>query len=215
MPEDEKTKQYPWSDYMASLRSKRSDFFRSSRTMLGHIATSTLVDIKQFLKRDVPIPSVEQLIGPTHTKKDPTHDQLVKDIYKLKKMINQSHEILASAQTALSPFPNKVVVDRTKITIIRRNLFWSTNNISIRIEDILNVSTGTGPLFGSLNIASRVMNSTDHFQVNFFWRHDAIHLKRIIQGYMITLHNNIDTGHLTREELIDTLLDLGSESETR
>lgn len=211
MPEDDKAKQYPWSTYVSNLASKRSHFFRRSRIKLGHIATSALVDIKQFLKRDVPLPTVEQLIGPTRIKKDMPHDQLVKDLDKLKKMITQSHEILASAQTALSPFPDAVVVDRTKITITRRNLFWSTNNISIRIEDILNVSTGIGPLFGSLNIASRVMNSTDHFQVNFFWKSDAVHLKRVIQGYMITLHNNIDTSHLSREELIDTLVELGSE----
>lgn len=211
MPEDEKTKQYAWSAYVSGLSSKRSDFFRRSRTKLGRIATGTLVEIKQFLKRDVPLPSVEQLIGPTRIRVDMPHDQLVKDLDKLKEMVTQSHEILASAQTALSPFPDGVVVDRTKITITRRNLFWSTNNISIRIEDILNVSTGTGPLFGSLNIASRIMNSTDHFQVNFFWKKDAIHLKRVIQGYMITLHNHIDTSHLSREELIDTLVELGSE----
>ncbi len=112
----------------------------------------------------------------------------------------------------LTLFPDTVVVDRTKVTITKRDFFWSSDVMSIRIEDVLNVSAGVGPFFGSLTIASRVMSTTDHFQINHFWRHDAIRLKHIIQGYVIAQHNNIDTAHLTKQELIDTLMELGSDS---
>lgn len=132
----------------------------------------------------------------------------------LREIVAQSHEVLMAANTVfpLTLFPDTVVVDRTKVTITRRDFFWSSDVMSIRIEDVLNVSAGVGPFFGSLTIASRVMSTTDHFQINHFWRHDALRLKQIIQGYVIAQHNNLDTAHLTKQELIDTLIELGLDS---
>jgi hypothetical protein len=133
----------------------------------------------------------------------------------LNTIIQKSHQILAGAQTVILPmnlFPDSVVVDRTKVTLTKRTFFWTSSVISIRIEDVLNVSVNTGPLFGSLTISSRVMNSTDHYETNYFWRKDAIYLKQIIQGYVIAQHNKIETSHLERQELINTLLELGRDS---
>lgn len=134
---------------------------------------------------------------------------------KLQRIVQKSHQILAGAQTVILPinlFPDSVIVDRTKVTITKRTFFWSANVISIRIEDVLNVSVSTGPLFGSLTVSSRVMNSTDHYEINYFWRKDALYLKQIIQGYVIAQHNRIETSHLKRQELVDTLLELGRDS---
>lgn len=134
----------------------------------------------------------------------------------LQKIVRKSHQLLASAQTVILPinlFPDSVTVDRTKVTITKRTFFWSSSVISIRIEDVLNIACSTGPIFGSLIISSRVMNSTDHYEIDYFWRKDALYLKQLIQGYVIAQHNQIETSHLKREELIDTLLDLGNDSD--
>ncbi len=133
----------------------------------------------------------------------------------LRRIVQKSHQILASAQTVILPmnlFPDTVVVDRTKITITKRSFFWTSSVISIRIEDVLNVACSTGPIFGSLIISSRVMNSTDHYEIDYFWRKDALQLKQLIQGYVIAQHNRIQTSHLEREDLVKTLLDLGDDS---
>jgi len=133
---------------------------------------------------------------------------------KLKNIVSKSHEILMSANTVfpITLFPDSVTVDRTKVTITKRDFFWTSDVMSIRIEDVLNVSASVGPIFGSLTIASRVMSTIDHFKINHFWRNDAIRLKHIIQGYVIAQHNNIDTAHLTRAELVETLRELGHDS---
>ena len=133
----------------------------------------------------------------------------------LHKVIKQSHETLASANTVfpMTLFPDTVFVDRTKVTIIRRDFFWSSDTMSIRIEDVLNVSATVGPVFGSLTIASRVMSTIDHFQIRHFWRNDAIYMKRIIQGYVIAQHNKIDTAHLSKQDLIETLLEIGNDKQ--
>lgn len=132
----------------------------------------------------------------------------------LKKIVTQSHEILMSANTVfpITLFPDTVTVDRTKVTITRRDFFWSSDVLSIRIEDVLNVQVSVGPLFGSLTIASRVMSTVDHFQIRHLWRSDAIRLKHIIQGYVIAQHNKIDTSHLDKKELIETIVELGTDS---
>lgn len=133
----------------------------------------------------------------------------------LRRIVQKSHQILAGAQTVILPmnlFPDSVVIDRTKVTITKRTFFWTASVISIRIEDVLNVACSTGPIFGSLIISSRVMNSTDHYEIDYFWRKDAMYLKQIIQGYVIAQHNRIETSHLDRKELVNTLLELGSDS---
>lgn len=132
----------------------------------------------------------------------------------LKKIVARSHEILMAVNTVfpITLFPDTVTVDRTKVTITRRDFFFTSDVMSIRIEDVLNVSASVGPLFGSLTIASRVMSTIDHFQISHLWRSDAIRLKHIIQGYVIAQHNNIDTAHLKKKELIETLIELGHDS---
>ena len=180
---------------------------RQSRKM-GETATRTYDVTKEFLKQDVsaiytPIArrSLKQVNEETSTD-------------KLDQMVAQAKEVLAEAQTVMLPhnlFPDIIRVDRTRVTITQRTFFWSEKVISLRIEDILNVTCSVGPLFGSLTISSRVMNSTDHFEINYFWRKDALRIKHIIQGYVIAVHNNVDTAHMNKEELINKLSLLGDD----
>ena len=132
----------------------------------------------------------------------------------LQKIVSKSHELLMSANTVfpITLFPDTITIDRTKVTITRRDFFWSSDVLSIRIEDVLNVQVSIGPLFGSLTIASRVMSTVDHFQIRHLWRADAIRMKQIIQGYVIAQHNKIDTSHLKKNDLIETLVELGNDT---
>ena len=132
----------------------------------------------------------------------------------LKKIVSQSHEVLMSSNSVfpITLFPSSVTLDRTKITITRRDFFWSSDVMSIRVEDVLNVQVSVGPLFGSLTIASRVMSTVDHFKISHLWRGDSIRLKHIIQGYVIAQHNKIDTSHLSKDDLIETLIELGHDT---
>lgn len=132
----------------------------------------------------------------------------------LENVLIKSNEILASATTVfpVTLFPDTIVLDRTKLTVIRRSFIFSEDVMSIRIEDILNVSATMGPFFGSITIATRVLSSDDHFTIKHLWRHDAIHLKHVIQGYVIARHNNIPCDHLSITELMQTLRELGYEA---
>ena len=180
---------------------------RQSQKM-GHFATSAYDVTKEFLKSDV------STLDPTTAiiRKRSVNDN---ENEKIRNIVLRSHEVLASAQTIILPsniFPDSVLLDRSKLTITKRNFFWSAETISIRIEDILNVSSNIGPFFGSITVSSRVMNSTDHYEIDCFLRKDAKYLKEIIQGYMIALHSKVNINHLSREELVTTLLSLGQDS---
>ena len=133
---------------------------------------------------------------------------------ELENVLIKSNEILASATTVfpVTLFPDTIVLDRTKLTVIRRAFVFSEDIMSIRIEDILNVSATMGPFFGSITIATRVLSSDDHFTIKHLWRHDAIHLKHVIQGYVIARHNNIACDYLPLDELRQTLRELGNEA---
>jgi hypothetical protein len=207
---------------------KSYSFLLSLSKKLGTVATSSFVEVRAFLRQDVPLPSGERFFnslkrrpnawrqdtGRTRARRARKPELQLDPNAKLQKVLEQSHEILASANTVfpITLFPDTVFVDRTKVTIIRRNFFWSEDVMSIRIQDVLNVSASVGPLFGSLTLVSRVMSTVDHFQINYFWRSDATHLKHIIQGYVIAQHNKLDIAHLTKDELITTLQELGHDS---
>lgn len=229
--------QMDYPKYARSDPTIRQRIFGNTTTKLGSIATGASLRIKQFVTHEVHLPPPKEIFeGLVHmmpgtgqtedekreTKKEKKKRQNESDIkeaeedknQKLQKILSESNEVLASAQTVFpfALFPDSVVLDRTKVTITRRNFFFSSEVMSMRIDDILNVTASVGPFLGSVTLAGRVLSSEDHFTIENFWRKDAIKLKHIIQGYIIARHNKIDCAHLPKDELIDTLTKLGHDS---
>lgn len=132
---------------------------------------------------------------------------------ELRQAINGSNQILVSARTALSPFPDTMTIDRAKITITKSAFFRTANIMSIRIEDILNATCTVGPIFGTVTITSRVLNEDRAITVGRFWRDEAKLLKRIAQGYVIALQRNIDCSSLEVGELAHMLEELGADKQ--
>jgi hypothetical protein len=130
-------------------------------------------------------------------------------VEELEEAIKGSNEVLATVTTVLPIFPDTVTLDRAKMTITKRTFFSSAQVMSMRIEDILNVTTTMGPLFASLRITSRVMSAGDPNVVGPFWRRDAIRFKNIAQGYVIALQREMDLSVLPKKELVDMLRQLG------
>ena len=239
MDDEESLNQAPLSDDFRPKPSPYELLMRQSRKM-GSLATRTYDVTKEFLQQDISVLHPDRILFgassgnnlPSSGDEEPgsvaaktaegIREQQVRTSKtldpreSLRKIVQKSHQLLASTQTVILPFnlfPDSVTVDRTKVTITKRSFFWTSSVISIRIEDVLNIACSTGPVFGSLTISSRVMNSTDHYEIDYFWRKDAIYLKQLIQGYVIAQHNQIETSHLGRKELVKTLLELGADSD--
>jgi hypothetical protein len=218
MNDDELIKIEDPSDNPSVSRSSPYEMLVRQSHKLGRVATAAFHDVKSILQKEVTMPSAEQFIGsfPHLSRADAKKEKELEDADKLKKMVKRSHQVLANVRTVfpLTLFPDSLTVDRTKVTITYRSFFWSSRVISFQIEDVLNVSSGVGPLFGSLTVASRVMSTVDHFTINYLWRSDAIFLKRLIQGHIIAKNNKLETDQLTRREMIEMLCELGGDSET-
>lgn len=131
---------------------------------------------------------------------------------ELEDAIRGSNEVLASATTVLALFPDTMIVDRAKVTIIKRNFFRMADIMSMRIEDVLNATCTVGPFLGTVSVTSRVLNEDQTSTIGRFWRADAKKLKRIIQGYVIALQRDIDCTSLETKELAGMLEKLGADN---
>ena len=206
------------SDSVPSVRPSTYEMLVRQSKKLGRGATTASQAVRNILSQDIPLPPSAERLVDSFTQRLRANDRKQKeldDATRLKKVVKKSHQVLASAQTVfpMTMFPDSIIVDRTKVSIIKRDFFWTSNVISFQVEDLLNVSCAMGPIFGSITIASRVMSTVDHFQVKFLWRKDAIFIKDLIQGHIIAKNNGLKTDHLTLEETIDTLCELGTDTD--
>ena len=186
----------------------------SPRTLwLGKTALDKAQDLREFLHNDMYVPRISSSRHGYETKKA----EREAEIDHLKQVISQSKQVIARVRTIfpLTFFPDDIILDRTKVTIIQRNFFWSSNVLSVRIEDILNVKCSIGPLFGAVTISIRVMNSVDHFEVDHLWRRDAIEIKRLIQGYMFAKHSEVNLNNFPISQVVKTLEELGEDSASK
>lgn len=133
---------------------------------------------------------------------------------ELEHAIEGSHEVLCTATTffPFTLFPDTFTLDRAKLTVTHRTFFGIADVMSIRIEDILNVTAAIGPILGSVKIVSRVFNVEKPYVIEKFKRNDALRVKRITQGYIIALQREIDCSSLPTPELAAMLEKLGADA---
>jgi hypothetical protein len=131
---------------------------------------------------------------------------------ELQQAIQGSNQILTTATTVITLFPDTLTLDRAKLTVTKRRFFKTAEVMSIRIEDVLNVTADVDVFFGSIKISNRVMNTDKPYSIGNFRRRDAIHFKRVAQGYIIALQRDIDCSTLPTSELVGMLDKLGEDN---
>jgi hypothetical protein len=153
---------------------------------------------------------------PTHTPvapatTQPTQQAKLQAMQELHKVARDSRVVLAKA-TAVFPitlFPGTVAVDRSQVSITKRTFFLAGDVTSIQVDDILNVTAVVGPLFGKVRIATRYFDPDKPYDVDHFWRDDALRIAAIINGLVVAKANNIDISALSGNELVETLKRVG------
>ena len=130
---------------------------------------------------------------------------------ELSEAIGHSKDVLFRAKTVfpMTLIPDTLTIDRTKLTITHRDFFKVAEILSISIEDILNVAANVGPFFGHIVISTRFFDPDRPYRVRYFWREDALKIKRIMQGYIIAKQKEVDCTALSTRELARTLDELG------
>lgn len=132
--------------------------------------------------------------------------------HQLQDMVDKSRDILLSVSTVFpfTLFPDTITIDREKISIAHRLFFKVSEVMSVRIEDILNITANVGPFFGSVKISTRFFYSDKPYEVNYFRRNDALRIKRIMQGYIIATQKKLNCNTLDKNALATMLEELGS-----
>lgn len=144
---------------------------------------------------------------------------------KLYEVAIKSHDILFKSDTVFpfTLFPDTILLDREKLTIIHRQFFRMAQITAIRIKDILNAEVDIGPFFGSLRVVTRYYSGPESqfagvdtgdrsrkpATINYLWRSDAIKIHSMLQGYIIVSQREIDCSEISKEELTVLLYDLG------
>ncbi|RJR29763.1 hypothetical protein C4564_01630 [Candidatus Microgenomates bacterium] len=138
---------------------------------------------------------------------------------ELAALTEQSTQILFKT-TGVFPFdffPDELIIDKTKVSILQRNFFWSELIKSVLIKDVYSVTIETGPLFAHLVISDNSTPATlqsDEMQFNtlmirYLKRSEAFRARCILQGMKIAVEQNVDFDAYSTQELLEQVESLG------
>ncbi len=134
-----------------------------------------------------------------------------KSEHDLAKAIKDSNEILVTASTIGPIHRSTLTLSRSKLFGEERAGLSNVSVMSVRIEDVLNINGGVGPVSGYVDISTKFTSPGSPYHIGPFHRKDVLKLKRIIQGYIIALQKRIDPNPIPTPELISMLYELGDD----
>lgn len=139
-----------------------------------------------------------------------TAQEVHHEVQKMDKVLNSENEHLIHIK-AVWPFdffPNEIVVDKTRVTIIQKMFFWTRHVTTLLIQDILNVEVSYSFIFGRLEIADKYY-SQDPIMINHLWTNDAKRVASIIQGMVLAYKEQIDIKKIPADVITDKVNDMG------
>lgn len=129
----------------------------------------------------------------------------------LHRVVWDSDEVLVTADTISKLHKSTLTLNRAKLFAEKRSALGVIDDMSVRIEDVLNVNATLGPISGTIKIATRFNTPGTPYSIGPFHRKDVLELKRIIQGYVIALQRSVDLSALPTDELIAQLYEIGED----
>jgi len=127
-------------------------------------------------------------------------------------LVKKSNQILVTISTHRFPFdffPDTINVEEGRVTVITRNLFFSSQVHSVDIKDISNIFINMAPFFAQLVIVSKTF-AQNEIKIDNLRKKEAVFARRIIEGLRIFESKRIDTSNYTKKELIAKLEELST-----
>jgi len=112
-------------------------------------------------------------------------------------------------------FPDTLVIDTTKVTIARKQLFATEYIATAPLKDLSDVTVQTVLFLGTLMIRympqsnTPGMNEPVNIRIPNLKREDAIRAKNILKGALVAKAEEIDIAKLSPDEVIDVLEKFG------
>lgn len=112
-------------------------------------------------------------------------------------------------------FPDTLIIDTTKVTIVKSQMFATENIITIPLKDLADVHIQTAVFLASITISympqasSPGMLKPEEEQVACLKRSDAIRAKNIMKGIMVAQAEDIDIAKLSPEAVFELVEKVG------
>lgn len=127
-------------------------------------------------------------------------------------LVKKSNRILSTISTHKFPidlFPDTINIEETRVTVITRNFFFSSQIHSVDVKDISNIFINMAPFFAQLVIVSKTFRENE-IRIKYLRKDEAVFARRIIEGLRIFETKQIDTSVYTREDLVAKLKELST-----
>lgn len=127
-------------------------------------------------------------------------------------LVKKSNRILvtiSSHRLLFDFFPDTLNVEESRITVITRNFFMSSQIHSVDIKDISNIFINTAPFFAQLVIVSKTF-AKNEIRIKYLWKDEAIYVRRVIEGLRAFDAKQIDTSTYTVVDLRAKLIQLST-----
>lgn len=132
------------------------------------------------------------------------------DAQNIEELAARSQEVLFETTTVFpfTFFPDKISIDRVKVSVTKR-IFWMDKiTESILHEEIVSISAHSVFFLGSVTILSRQVNLKPLI-INSLKREDAQRVRRILQGLSVARQKQVDLDSLDRDTLLATVEAIG------
>lgn len=132
---------------------------------------------------------------------------------KLSDLLKRSQNILLriSSVFPFDLFPDKLIIDETKVSIIHWDFIGTEHIHSIFIEDITDVTLDTTLFFATLRITeSNNPRFPRKFAIKYLKKSEALCARRIIQGMLSAERKGIDI-HTDNGKTSTSIQELGEE----
>lgn len=149
-----------------------------------------------------------------HANHDPPPEDNIDYTQKLTDLVEKTQKPLLQIRTVipLNPFPDEIIIDINKVTIIIRYFFFSRHIHSVYVKDISDVIVETGLIFSTLKIVD-VGFTENSIDVKYLSTRGAIKARKIIQGLVVAHRNGIDLCKYEFSDLDEQLAQLGKAEE--
>lgn len=147
------------------------------------------------------------------------HEQKKAEIKQKFENIKSRHEIKLLETKTLFPFsifPDTLVIDTTKVTVVRKKLFATEFITTIPLKDVSDVTVQTALFMGSVTFKYMPQSNSPgmlepvSITMSSLKREDAIKAKNILKGVLVANSEDIDIAELTPEEVADVVEKFGS-----
>lgn len=128
------------------------------------------------------------------------------------KDIDKHNELLFKfiAVFPLDLFPDEVTLDKLKITIVKRDFFFSKRIITFPMSGSMNIQIFRGPITSTVLIDDTSTIHQDPIPIKNVWLSDALRFHDLVQGMVIGMKQGVDLMSLSKDEIIENAERWGS-----